>query len=156
MSSAMSPLGVSDALGRACRRRVARGRRHGVRSRSAVRVKVLIAVAGAALFVAASARADAPPVGPLPAGPTATIATQKGEFVAVALPRRAGGRVWRLARRIDAGILRQVSEANVGANVVVVVFRAVGAGTTAVAFGLTRGETPRAFESRRYSVRVNG
>jgi len=39
-------------------------------------------------------------------------------------------------------------------NSVVLVFRATGNGTTTVAFGLTRGETSKAFESRRFTVRV--
>jgi hypothetical protein len=36
----------------------------------------------------------------------------------------------------------------------VVVFKAVAPGTTTVAFGLTRGETAKPFESRHYTVRV--
>jgi hypothetical protein len=111
------------------------------------------AAAAGAIFVAAGL-ADAPPVGPLPKGPTSTIQTQKGQLVAFALPRRAGGRVWRVARRFDAGVVRQVSEGQVANGVVVVVFKSVGSGTTTVAFGLTRGETAKAFESRRYRVRV--
>jgi len=156
MSTTRSSLRISErelAPAPADRRRSAQGRAHGGRVRAAV--TGLIVTAGAALLVAASADAAAPPVGPLPAGPTATIATQQGELVAVALPRRTRGRVWRIARRIDSRVLRQVSEADVGANVVLV-FRAVGAGTTTVAFGLTRGETSKAFESRRYTVRVSG
>jgi hypothetical protein len=111
------------------------------------------AVVSAAVF-AAVAVGDAPPVGPLPSGPTSTIQTQKGQLVAFALPRRTSGRVWRVARKFDAGVVKQVSEAEVGSGVVVVVFRAVDRGTTTVAFGLTRGETAKAFESRRYVVRV--
>ena len=37
---------------------------------------------------------------------------------------------------------------------VVLVFKATGKGTTTVAFGLTRGETAKAYESRRFTVRV--
>ena len=51
-------------------------------------------------------------------------------------------------------VLRQVSEATVG-NAVVVIFRATGRGDTTVSFGLTRGETMKAYESRRYRVWVN-
>ena len=111
----------------------------------------------AALIVAAAtgavAGATAPPVGPLPGGPTATLATQKGQLVAVALPHRSGGRVWRIARSFDSHVLRQVSEADVGANVVLV-FQVTGRGTTTLAFGLTVGETTKAHESRRLTVRV--
>jgi hypothetical protein len=89
----------------------------------------------------------------LPAGPSSSIRTGKGELVAFALPHRGNGRVWRVARAIDPHVLRQVSEADVG-NQVVLVFRATGAGRAAVAFGLTRGERSKAYESRRYTVDV--
>jgi ATP:corrinoid adenosyltransferase len=61
----------------------------------------------------------------------------------------------RLSRRhrIAASVVRQVSEADVR-NSVVLVFKATGNGTTTVAFGLTRGETSKAYESRRFLVRV--
>ena len=115
-----------------------------------------LGVLGAAALVLSSAQAadaGAPPVGPLPAGPSSAIQTLSGELVAVALPHRAGGRVWRVARAFDASVVRQVSEADVGASVVLV-FRAVGTGTTTLTFGLTRGERTRAYESRRFSIRV--
>ncbi len=108
------------------------------------------AMAAAATFVTVGL-ADSPPVGALPSGPTSTIQTQKGELIAFALPKRPAGRVWRIARRFDAAIVRQVSEADVGRSVV---FKATGSGTTTVVFGLTRGETSKAFESRRFTVRV--
>lgn len=108
----------------------------------------------AVLALAAPARASAPPVGPLPAGPTQTIRTQKGQLVSFALPHRAGGKVWRIARPFDSRVVQQVAEADVGASVVLV-FRATGAGTTAVSFGLTRGETAKAYESRRFVVVVS-
>ena len=113
---------------------------------------VAAAAAVAATFVTPG-RADSPPVGALPNGPTSIIQTQKGQLVALALPKRSAGRVWRIARRFDAAVVRQVSEADVGTTVVLV-FRATGNGTTTVAFGLTRGETSKAFESRRFTVRV--
>lgn len=115
---------------------------------------VVVAVAAAAALFAATSLADAPPVGPLPSGPTSTIQTQKGQLVAFALPRRSGGRVWRVARKFDAGVVRQVSEGDVGTGFVVLVFKAVGPGTTTVTLALTRGETAKAFEARRYIVRV--
>jgi hypothetical protein len=46
---------------------------------------------------AAVALADSVPIGSLPAGPVATIEVQHGELVALALPRRNVGRVWRVA-----------------------------------------------------------
>jgi hypothetical protein len=66
---------------------------------------------------------------------------------------RSNGRVWRIARQFDSGVVRQVSEGDLG-NDVVLVFKAVGKGTTTVSFGLTRGETARAYESRRFVVHV--
>jgi hypothetical protein len=74
--------------------------------------------------------------------------------VAFALPRRTGGRVWRVARPFNSRVVQQVSEGRIAGGVVVVVFRATGPGTASVAFGLTRGETAKAFEARRYTVRV--
>ncbi len=89
---------------------------------------VLIAGALVALTLAAAlpATASAPPVGPLPPGQ---------------------------ARPYDLTVLRQVSEANVGQNVVVV-FRTVGRGSTKVVYGLTRGETRKAYASATFVMRV--
>jgi len=112
-----------------------------------------IALLGAAAAFAGRSAASAPSVGSLPAGPVSKIQTSRGELVAFALPHRPGGRVWRVARPFNAMILRQVSEADVGSQVVLV-FRATGTGTTAVVFALTLGERPRAYESRRYTVTV--
>jgi hypothetical protein len=103
--------------------------------------------------VAIAGTAAAPPVGPLPSGPTSTIQTQVGQLVAVALPHRANGRVWRVARTIDPAVLVQVSEADIGANVVLV-FKASGKGSAKVVFGLTRGERSKAYEARTFIVNV--
>lgn len=88
------------------------------------------------------AHADSTPVGPLPAGPVAKTTTAPGQLVAVALPhaRKRTGLVWRLARRYNAKVVRQVSEADIGRNVVLV-FKVVGRGDTALVFALTRGDT---------------
>jgi hypothetical protein len=103
---------------------------------------------------AAVALADSTPVGPLPAGPTATIEVRHGELLALALPSRNAGRVWRIARPFDTSVLRQISEANVGSSVVLV-FRTRRAGHTTVSLALTKGDTsPTALESRRFQVRV--
>jgi hypothetical protein len=85
---------------------------------------VVVAAFGAGVL-AAVGLASAPPVGPLPAGPSSTIKTTKGQLVAFALPHRSGGRVWRLARAPKLSVLRQVSEADVG-NHVVLVYVATG------------------------------
>jgi hypothetical protein len=115
----------------------------------------VLALAPAATLAAAAraASSDAPPVGTLPPGPTTQIQTQKGELVAIALPARAKGRVWRIARAFDARVLREVTEANVGDSVVIV-FKARAVGEATIRFGLTRGETAKAYESRRFDVRV--
>jgi hypothetical protein len=71
------------------------------------------------------AYADSTPIGALPAGPLSSIEAQRGELVAVAVPQRGGTRVWRVARPIDSGVLRQVSDARVGSSVALT-FRATG------------------------------
>lgn len=122
-----------------------------------VRMKRLIVLVVAAAAVGGIARgslADSTPIGALPAGPVSTVDVQRGELVAVALPRRGAGRVWRIARPLDAKVLRQVSEGDVG-TAVVLVFRATGTGNAAIALALTKGDTSsRALESRRFRVHV--
>ena len=113
---------------------------------------VLVAAAAIAGGAGASSR-SAPSVGALPAGPTSTIQAQRGQLVAVALPSRSGGKVWRVARGFDANVLVQTGEANVGGSVVLV-FRAKGTGSTALVFALTKGETAKAYESRKFVVTV--
>ena len=105
------------------------------------------------IALAALAVAAAPPVGPLPAGPTQHITTQRGQLVAIALPQAANGRVWRLARAVNPQVVREVSEADVGTNVVVV-FRAGGRGRVTVIYALTRGETAHAYAARRFDISV--
>jgi hypothetical protein len=94
-----------------------------------------------ALVVTAVGRADSTPVGPLPAGPVSTTTTAPGQLVAVALPHasKKSGLVWRIARRYDSRVVRQVSEADVGANVVLV-FKVSGRGKTSLVLALTRGD----------------
>jgi hypothetical protein len=109
-----------------------------------------------AVTAAAAARGDSTPIGPLPKGPVTTIDTTRGALVAVALPRQkpSTGLVWRVARRVDTNVVRQLSEADVGASVVLV-FRATGKGEAAIRFALTRGESsPKATRSATYRVRV--
>jgi hypothetical protein len=100
------------------------------------------ALACALLVLAGGARAASTPVGPLPAGPVSTITTTPTQLVAVALPHasKSSGLTWRLARAYDTKVVRQVSEADVGASVVLV-FKVIGRGKTSLVFGLTRGDT---------------
>jgi hypothetical protein len=99
-------------------------------------------VAGAALALAGAARGDSTPIGPLPPGPVSTIATSPSQLVAIALPHasKTSGLVWRLARRYDSHVVREISEADVDANVVVV-FKVLSRGKTSLVFALTRGDT---------------
>jgi hypothetical protein len=113
----------------------------------------LAAAVAASLTLVSGAVASAPPVGTLPAGPVQTIAVARGQLVAVALPHRAHGLTWRLARGVDAQVLREVSEADVGKHVVVV-FAARGRGHATLAYGLTRGETTGARASLTFRVTV--
>lgn len=117
------------------------------------RLVPLAAISAATLVLALPAVASAPPVGPLPKGPVTSITTRKGQLVAIALPHRVGGLVWRLAHGVDPKVLRQVSEADVGKDVVVV-FRAVAPGRVRLAYGLTRGERTGARASLTFAVTV--
>src|SRR3954469_17921072 len=117
-------------------------------SGSSFRPRLFLA-AMVALFAIGTAAAtgapnDAPPVGPLPAGPTATTTTKPGLLVAVALPHAArnSGFVWRIARRYDSHIVRQIAEADVRGSVVLV-FKVVSRGDTSLVFALTRGDASR-------------
>jgi hypothetical protein len=111
-------------------------------ARSMITVGLAALVTSVALAIAAAARADSTPVGALPAGPVSSVTTGPNQLVAVALPhaRKRSGLVWRIARRYDSHVVRQISEADVGPNVVVV-FRVVGRGDTSLTFALTRGDT---------------
>src|SRR3569833_1296913 len=115
-------------------------------------MRSLLLVLVCALTVAGVATATAPPVKVLPKGPVSTIATTKKQLDAVALPH-AAGKSWRIARTVNASVLREVDEADVGKNVVVV-FRAVGKGRATVVFARTRGESTTADASRTFSVTV--
>jgi hypothetical protein len=112
----------------------------------------LLAALAAALVLVVPVQAAAPPVGPLPKGPITSISTVKGSLVSVALPSQAG-KSWRLARAVNSKVLVEVTEANVGSNVVVI-YRATGRGSARVAYGLTRGETAKAYASATFNVRV--
>jgi hypothetical protein len=114
----------------------------------------LAAALTAVLATIAAARSSAaPPVGPLPSGPTSTIQTRVGQLIAFALPHRPNGRVWRVARPFNSAVLVQVTEGDVGTTVVLV-FKAKGKGTAKVSFGLTRGERTKAYEARHFVVNV--
>ncbi len=118
---------------------------------AARRFFVVLLAAGA---LVATASAAAPPVGPLPAGPVAKISTKRGELVAVALPASTNGRQWRQKGIVNTKVLKEVAEADVGPSIVIV-FKAMGAGTATVAYGLTKGETAHAYAGRRFVITVS-
>jgi len=124
-----------------------------VRKRIPRQLTAFVAVSALAGAAATATRASSPPVGPLPAGPHATLTTKAGELVAVALPHRSGGRVWRIARPFDGSVLREISETDVGSNVVIV-FKALRPGAATLSYALTRGETTKALEARTFAVRI--
>jgi hypothetical protein len=102
----------------------------------------------------AVAHTSAPPVGPLPAGAKTVVSTRVGQLVAVALPHQSGGKVWRIARAFDGATLSQVSEGDLGSNVVLV-FSAKKPGTVTLVFALTKGETSKALAARTYIVHIS-
>ena len=69
------------------------------------------------------------------------------------LPVGARGRSWRQAGTYDLKVMSQVTEANVGKNVVIV-FKTHAKGTTTVKYGLTKGETKKAYASATFVVTV--
>ena len=116
----------------------------------------MLSVVVLALVATGVAAADSTPVGPLPKPAVTKVTTAKGSLVAVALPRQAPrtGLFWRIARRLDTRVVRQVGEADVGPSVVLV-FRVVGAGRTSLHFALTRGDaSPKAVRAVRYDLRA--
>jgi hypothetical protein len=122
--------------------------------RSPIALGLATLTTGVALAIAAAARADSTPIGPLPPGPVSTITTRPNQLVAIALPHppKSSGLVWRLARRYDSGVVRQISEADVDANVVVV-FKVLSRGKTSLVFALTRGDTsPKAVKSAMHTI----
>jgi len=121
-----------------------------------VKTMVTLSVAVLAFAAAGTAAADSTPVGPLSTPAVTKVTTAKGSLVAVSLPARPAGTglVWRVARPLDARVVRQVGEADVGPSVVLV-FRVVGRGRASLHFALTRGDaSPKAVRAVRYDVRV--
>lgn len=116
-------------------------------------IAAIVFVAAASAIAASVARSGSPPVGPLPAGHVSTIKTTHGDLVAIALPARGGGKVWRVARTYDGSVVKELREANVGASVVIVL-AARGVGHTRVAYALTRGERSTAYEARIFDITV--
>jgi hypothetical protein len=112
-------------------------------------------VAVAALAAAGTVGATAPPVGPLPAGPTSSVRIQPTGSLTVTLPKPSvAGGVWRVARAFDGKVVEQLAERTTPAGGVELTFGAVGAGRTRLVFAVTRGETAKAYAARTVNVRV--
>lgn len=121
---------------------------------SLTRAAAVFAVATVGIASATFARASAPPVGPLPKGPVVDVKAVAGSPIAVALPRAASaGYVWRVAKTPDPRIATEIGEGEIAGHVVVL-FQMHRAGETTIAFGLTRGERPRAVRAVTYDVSV--
>jgi hypothetical protein len=116
-------------------------------------MRTLALLALAAACAAPAALAGAPPVGPLPKPKVTSVKTTRGALVSIALPKRAGY-VWRVARALDGKVVREVTEGDVGPTVVLV-FKAVGRGRTAIVVAETKGETPKAYRAVRYDLTVS-
>jgi hypothetical protein len=115
---------------------------------------VLLCVTLAAALGASGAGASSEPVGKLPPGPTRSIQLKAGANVTVTLPKpTVAGRVWRVARAYDSGVVRELREGDSNGGVWVT-FRGVAAGATKVVFAQTRGETARAYASRTFRFDV--
>ena len=113
----------------------------------------LLASFALVLAFAATAVAGAPPVGALPTPKVTSVKTTRGALFSIALQRRGGGYVWRIARAFNAHVARQVTEGDVGSTVVLV-FRAVGRGHTSIVVAETKGETAKAYRAVSYDVTV--
>ncbi len=114
---------------------------------------VLATVTLAAIAAGASARAGAPPVERVPNGRLATLVTTRGESVAIVLPHRRTGLVWRLESHVDAHVLRRRAEVHAGYHTVVL-YEAVGSGVVKLVYGLNRGDCRQAIQGRRFLVFV--
>jgi hypothetical protein len=113
----------------------------------------LLVAAAAAAFTAA-ALATAPPVGPLPPGPTKAVAVKPNHtFVITLLKSKNAGLVWRSARNYDGTVVREVKEGETRSTVWLR-FTSVGTGKTSLVFALTRGERTHAFAARTFRVTV--
>jgi len=120
-------------------------------------IVALLATFVAAIF-AMTAFGSATPIKAVPSGPVTATSTSTGQLTAVALPHPNGayrGYVWRLARTYDKRVVKEVSEADIGSNVVIV-YRVVGRGHTSLVYGLTHGDSSSiAVKSVTHRIQAN-
>lgn len=118
-----------------------------------MKIVVLLGVALGAGVLSMSATATAPPVGPLPKGPVTSIQVEHGQLFALALPKPAKGYTWRGAKNTNVNVAKPLDEGELNGNIVLV-YKALKAGKTTIAYGLTKGETKKAYQSRTFLVTV--
>ena len=116
--------------------------------------QLLLGAALAATVFAVCARASAPPIGPLPRGPVTSIQVEHGQLFALALPKPTNGYVWRGAKNTNVKVAKPLYEGELNGNIVLV-YKALKAGKTTIAYGLTKGETEKAYESQTFRVTVS-
>src|SRR4051812_41084564 len=110
----------------------------GALSRCALAILVPLTYIGSAL-------GSAPPVGPLPPGPTKHLTVHVHRTFDVVLTKSpVAGRVWRVARASDGKVVTQSAERETSRSVVVR-FRAWRTGSTRIVFALTLGERAHAY-----------
>lgn len=116
--------------------------------------KLTVALVLAAMLACVSAStASAPPVGKLPKSPVTTIRTVSQELIAFALPRGQSGLVWRGKSNTDWHVAKPLTEGEIG-DTTVLIYLAGKPGVTDVTFGLTKGETLKAYRAARFHVIV--
>lgn len=118
-----------------------------------MKIVVPLGVALAAAVLATSAGATAPPIGPLPKGPITSIQVEHGQLFALALPKPASGYTWRGAKNTNVKVAKPLDEGELNGNIVLV-YKALKAGKTTIAYGLTKGETQKAYQSQTFQVTV--
>ncbi len=120
---------------------------------AAAAVLAILAILGVLAVPAALGSAE--PVGPLPKGPGFQVKALRGATFVIRAPKRpaSSGLVWRVARQVNANVVRQVGEGEDRLSVWLR-FRAVGVGTTKVVLALTRGETRKAYAARTWVITV--
>ena len=118
-----------------------------------MKIVALLGVALTAAVLATSARPSAPPVGPLPKGQVTSILVEHGQLFALALPKPASGYAWRGAKNTNVKVAQGLDEGELNGNIVLV-YKALKAGKTTIAYGLTIGEREKAFQSQTFQITV--
>ena len=118
-----------------------------------MKIMLLLGTALAAALLALSARATAPPIGPLPKGPVTSIQVEHGQLFALVLPKPGNGYAWRGAKNTNVKVAKPLDEGELNGNIVLV-YKALKAGKTTIAYGLTKDETETAYKSQTFQVTV--